>query len=368
MSNKNLTILGITAAVMVVLAVVTTQMQKSEPARSGKNVNLVQGFDTAKINTVVLVTEDEETKITRGSNGQYVVTNKDNYPALINEINGLVAQILDIKTVDLVGTDAKYHKDLGVTEEDARFVVKFLDKDAKPIEGFGGIAISESDPEKQGVYVRLLASDDVYLVGGSPWPPMSGLDYIDKRMNSEEKDNIKTVKVTYPDGEYTLKKDDDGNVVVAEALPEGKRIKGTERDSVFNALTSLQFIDVKLASKAVELQFDTTYVCELNDTTVYTYKIAKKDDKTFVMADAVYTGDPSVTVKDDGSESKEELEAKEAKLLIMEAARNFHDRHTGWVYEISSWKSGEMTKKLADILEDIPEEEKPEAPEEPNQP
>ncbi len=358
MSNKKLTILAVVAAVTVVLAVVTSQLNTRKPPVSYKNVNLVQGFDTGRIATVILKSKDEETKITL-SGGRFVVTNKDNYPALINEINGLVAEILDIKTVDLVTDDPTNHTDLGVSEDNARYIVKFLDKDAKPIEGFGGIIISESDPEKQGVYVRLLGEDKVYLIDGSPWPRMSGLDYIDKRLTSAEEDQIKSVKVTYPDGGYTLTKEDDSEEILLEGgIPEGKKFKGSDYKQVFRALTSLQFTDVQKASKVEDPNFDSTYTCTLTDSTVYILQIAAKDDKTFLRADAEFTGDKSVTVKRDGSESDEELKEKEAKLIAIEAAKNFHDRHTGWVYEITSFKADNLKKKLDDLLEDIPEEEK----------
>ena len=118
MSNRKLTILGVVAAVMAVLAVLTSQMGKRAPSFSGRNVNLVQGLDTSKIATVVLVSKDEETKITRSGSG-FVVTNKENYPALINGINGLVAEILDIRTLELVTSDPQNHADLGVAEEKA---------------------------------------------------------------------------------------------------------------------------------------------------------------------------------------------------------------------------------------------------------
>ncbi len=358
MSNKKLTILAVVAAVTVVLAAVTSQLSTRKPSASYKNVNLVQGFDTNKIATVILKSEDEETKITL-SGGRFVVTNKDNYPALVNEINGLVAEILDIKTVDLVTDDPKNHTDLGVSEENARYIVKFLDNEAKPIVGFGGIIISESDPEKQGVYVRLLGEDKVYLIDGSPWPRMSGLDYIDKRLTSPEEDQIKSVKVTYPDGGYTLTKEDDSEKILLEGgIPEGKKFKGSDYKQVFRALTSLQFTDVQKASKIEDPNFDSTYTCTLADSTVYTLQIAARDDKTFIRVDAQFTGDKDVSVKRDGSESDEVLKEKEAKLLAIEAAQKFRNRHTGWVYEIDSWKAGNLKKKLDDLLEDIPEEEK----------
>ncbi len=356
MSNKKLTILGVVAAVMMVLAVVTSQIGTNRPSQSYKNVNLVQGFDTSKIATVILKSEGEETKITLGTDGQYVVTNKDNYPALINEINGLVSEILDIKTVDLITSDSKNHSDLGVSEDNARFVVKFLDKSAKPIEGFNGIIISESDPEKQGVYVRLLGSDEVYLIAGTPWPKMSSMDYIYKGLTQVAKDDIESVSVTGPDGIYVIKRGESGDVILENDVPEGKKVKDSDRDSVFGALTSLQFTDVQKADKAQGLVFDTTYVCKLKDSTIYTIKIAKKDDKTFIIADAVFTDETPVTVKSDGSETEEELKAKEAILLAKDNARDFSQNHAGWVYEIASNKAGEVAKKLEDLFEDIEEE------------
>ncbi len=358
MSNKKLTILAVVAALMVVLAVVTSQLNTRKPSVSYKNVNLIQGFDTGRIATVILKSKDEETKITLAG-GRFVVTNKDNYPALINEINGLVAEILDIKTVDLITDDPKNHTDLGVSEDNARYIVKFLDKDAKPIKGFSGIIISESDPEKQGVYVRLAGESKVYLIDGSPWPKMSSLDYIDKRLTSAEADRIKSVKVTYPGGGYTLAKEDDSEDILLEGgVPESKKFKGGDYKQVFTALTDLQFTDVQKASKAEDLNFDSTYTCTLADSTVYTLRIADKDDKTFIEADAEFTGDKSVTITPGGSESDEELKEKEAKLVAITEALKFRNRHTGWVYEISSWKAGNLKKKLDDLLEDIPEEEK----------
>jgi hypothetical protein len=343
MSNKNLTILAVVAVVTVVLAAVTSHLSARKPATSYKNVNLVQGFDTGKIATVILKSKDEETKITL-SGGQFVVTNKDNYPALINEINGLVAEILDIKTVDLITDDPKNHTDLGVSEDNARYIVKFLDKDAKPIEGFGGIIISESNTEKQGVYVRLLGESKVYLIDGSPWPRMSGLDYIDKRLTSVEADEeaakIKSVKVTHPDGGYTLlKKDDSEDVLLEGGIPEGKQFKGMDYKQVFTVLTDMQFTDVQKASKVEDLKFDSTYTCTLDDSTVYTLRIGAKDDKTFIEADAEYTGAKSETA-----------------LVPIAAAVKFRNRHTGWVYEISSFKADNLKRKLDDLLEDIPEE------------
>ncbi|MHC4327967.1 MAG: hypothetical protein ACYSWW_07575, partial [Planctomycetota bacterium] len=57
-------------------------------------------------------------------------------------------------------------------------------------------------------------------------------------------------------------------------------------------------------------------------------------------------------------ETPEELKAKEAKLLARDGAQAFTAKHQKWVYEIPDWKANNLTRELADLLEDAePEEE-----------
>jgi len=348
MSNRKLMVLGITAAAMVVLAMAASQIGKRPPSFSGRNVNLVQGLDTSRIGTVVLISKDEKTEITRAQGGRYVVVNKENYPALINEINGLVAEILDIKTLELVTSDSGNHKDLGVSEDNARYIVKFLVDEGKPIEGFGGIVISETDPDTGRVYVRLLASNDVYLIENAPWPRMSSMDYIDKRLTTIDREKIQKVTVSGPRGQYTLELEGDSEeIILASGIPDDKKWKGSTYRQVFGALSGLQFDDVKSFATAGELNFDTTYTARLKDSTVYTFKIAQLEGKTFLMADAAFTGAPDASITD---------EQMRDQIAASEAAQKYRQRHKGWVYEISSLKAGELTKPLADLLEEKKDE------------
>ena len=59
-------------------------------------------------------------------------------------------------------------------------------------------------------------------------------------------------------------------------------------------------------------------------------------------------------------ESEEELKKKEALLLAHDKAKAFTPRHAGWAYELSSWQAEKMCKSLADLIEDIPKEERAE--------
>ena len=91
------------------------------------------------------------------------------------------------------------------------------------------------------------------------------------------------------------------------------------------------------------------------------------------MCNAEFTGERPT--KDKEVESEEELKKKEALLLAYDNAKALAARHKGWVYEIADWKAKNLTKKLADLLEDEeppdpnavkPEPAEPSAPADPN--
>ena len=363
MTNKKLVVLGIIATILVVIAVFQARLTKTKSFTTAAESILIQGLDTAKIASITVATGDGQLTLARLAEG-FAVADKDNYPAKTQQINELLARCLDIKTVDHITANSQNHNDLGVTEENARFIVKFLDSKTEPITG-----IIVSNANEQGkTYVRRISSDDVYLAADSIWLQADPMNYIEKQLTKIDTENISSVTLTTPEGTYTLKKQKDTGQIVLENVPEGKKLKGDDYKQVFNALAGLNIDDVQKKSKASDLNFDTKYVCALEDLTVYTLSLAKKDDDNhYLTATAKYTGDTKIT-KDRTVESEEDLKAKEAKLLAIKAVKDFSEKHTGWAYKIPQYKADNLTKKLADLLEDIeepePEEATPEKPEE----
>jgi hypothetical protein len=355
MSNRKLVVLGIIAIVMVLWAGAQLRLSTERASAPTGPSYLIQGLDTAEIFSIVLGTGDDQVILTRQGN-RFVVESKDDYPAKINEINGVLAACLDIKTIELVTGNATNHADLRVTEERARHVVKLFGKDAEPITG---VLISPPDAVKKDAYVRRISSNDVYLTLESQWPSgFSNMDFIDKVLTTVDREKITSVTVTSPDGSYTLKKQADSSVINLENMPTGKKLKGSDYEQVFYLPTSLQFSDVrKEISGDSELNFDRTYICRLEDSTVYTFAVAKQEDKTYVKCDAIYT-DQTLVTKERAVESEDELKKKEAKLLARDSARKFSTRHSGWIYQIPQYKADNMTKKLDDLLEDIEENKK----------
>lgn len=366
MSDRKLAILGVVAAFMVIWAVVQSRLSSRPKTEPDKPAYLIQGLDPGNIGSIVVGAGEDSVTLKRTDKG-FVVVNKDNYRAKASEINDLLTKCLEIQTSQFITDDVANHKDLEVTEQDARYVVKFLKPEPNsPL--LTGVIIGKSKEKGEGAYVRLAASNKVYVATNVPsWLKTRALDYIEQELISVERDDIESVTVGSKDGQYTLKTKEDSKDIVLENIPEGKKLKTGESDSVFTALANLRFDDV-VKSKG-GLVFDRQFACRLKDSTVYTINLAQQNDKTYAICNADFT-DKTPVMKEKAVESQEELKTKEAKLLARDKAKAFSVKHQGWVYEIPDYKAKNLTKKLSDLIENIerPEEAEKETikPPEPN--
>jgi hypothetical protein len=378
MSDKKLSFLGILAIVSVIAAVFVSQFANRTKTTSAGSGNLIQGLDPAAIAEIVMgirrgatasqregneprrnELRDEQINLARRGGG-FVVANKSYYPASNRAVNDLLAACFDIRTVELYTEDKANHKDLGVSEEDARDIVKFLDSNGKVITA---VVIGNLREDGSMAYARLINDDKVYIIYNTPWIRQSPLDYVEQELISVDKANIDAVTITSPNEVYTLISEANGTEVVLQQLPVGKKEKKNDCAAVFGALTNLRFDDVNAAADESGLNFDRKYTCLLKDSTLYTIQIAQRDSKTFIKCSAEFT-DKTPVKKEEAVESQEELKKKEAKLLAKEKAKKFQETCDGWVYQIPEYKAKNMTRLMAELIEDIP----PQKPAEANEP
>ena len=359
MSNKNLTILGVVAVLMVIWAVVQSRVSSRPGTESQGPSYLIPGLDTSDIGSILVGTGQDVVTLKR-SGADFVVINKEGYPAVTGKISELITSCLDIKTAELYTDNTAYHEDLEVTEAKARSVVKFMTPEPNSTV-LAGVIIGKSKELGEGSYVRLISadkasSDKVYVASNVPYIGSRPVDYIEQEIIAAKREDINSVTVSYENGEYTLMGEEEGKRVVLQDVPAGKRAKGSECDRVFGALANFRFDDVRKTSTG--LVFNRQFVCRLKNSAVYTLNIAKQDEKTYVRCQVEVTGRVARPTKD---ESDEELKKKEAKLKAWDDAQKFNEKHQGWVYEIAEWKAKDLTMELSDLIED---EQKPEEPEE----
>ena len=351
MKNSKLFLLGLVAAAMVIWAVVQDHIAESRNQPVSGGGHLIQGLDTSLIDSIAIGTADSKVTLNRQGDG-FVVVEKGDYPADIEQINKMINKLLDIKTTEVVTENADNHADLGVTEDKAKAVVKFMNGEGELI---GSAIIGGISDTVRGSYVRRADSDVVYLSENTPWLRTSPLEYTVQKLVGIESDKIKRVKVSGVDGEYNLTKDDSDKVGL-DKVPADKQVKQSELDSVFNAMGNVSFSDVKKESEAEGMNFNRKYVCQLKDSTIYRFELAEAGGKYYAKCSADFT-DKSQVMKENRKESEEELQEKEAKLLAREAAEKFTAEHEGWVYELAEYQAKKLMKQVDELVEDIPQAE-----------
>jgi hypothetical protein len=340
---------------MITWAIVQAHFSNRPGKALETSTYLIQGLDPSNIDSIILGTGDNEVILKRNGR-RFVVTNKDNYPAESRDVNSLISSCLDIKVDELFTDNPSNHKELGVTEEDAKYIIKFLKQGSELLVG---VIIGKGTDRGSGAFVRLIPGNKVYVTPERPWIKDQALNYIDRELVSVDRKSIESVTVSSSDETYTLKVNDDGEGIILENHPSGKKLKVGDCEAVFTALNNLGFEDViKAPATGKELTFNIQFVCRLKDSTVYTMKIAQKDDKTFITCRAWFT-DKTPVVKDEGIvESEEELKKKEAKLLARDIAEEFSSNHSNWVYEISENDAENLAKKPSELFEDNNKDEK----------
>lgn len=359
MSNKKLSVLGILAAASIVLAVFVWQLTgRSKQTAASQGGNLIQGLDPAAVYEIVIGKGAEQINLKRKDSG-FTVENKNSYPASNRAINDLLAACMDIRTVELYTEDKANFNDLGVSDANAKDIIKFLDSSGKIITG---VVIGNTRQDGKMAYGRLVNDNKVYVVYNMPWIKNSPMEYIDAELIAVNKADINSVTVTLPNETYSLVGEANGARAVLEDVPAGKKEKEKECLAVLDAITSLSFDNVSAAAEKTGLKFERKYTCLLEDSTLYTIEIAqsasaeasadKKDANNFVKCSAEFT-DKTPVRKEDAVESQEELKKKEAKLLAREKAKKFNDTCDGWIYQIPEYKAQILTKPLTALVEDV---------------
>jgi hypothetical protein len=350
MSNKNLAILAVVAVAMVFWAVTLSHQSKGTP--STLPPFMLQGLDPADIYTVEIGVGEDMVRLTR-QEAQFVVTNKENYPAATQQINELLTQCLDLKPSELISKSDKNHADLEVTEKLAQHVIRFLDPEDKAITG---LIIGKTREGGQGQYVRQIDKDDVYLATNVPYFKTSATDYLDQTLLSVEEKDIQSIALTNPKGRCELVKQEGDKQYKYVNLPDGKQLKTTDATSLFGALSSLRFDDV-LRQAPEGITFDSSLVCKLNSKAVFEFKIGKKDEDVYVTCQGDYLGEKSIQLNTSKKDSPEELKKKEAVLLAQEQVQKFNIKTKGWAYKIPKWNADTLLKTSDDLLEDVPAED-----------
>jgi hypothetical protein len=357
LTDKKVCVLAGLAAVLLVATVVVHSGSLFESAGDFTPGSLlIQGLDPKIVSEISIEKGDDSVTLQRTKDG-FVIKQRQGYPASVDKVNGLFIA-LDIRCDDKVTANKDNHKDLGVAADDKEAtVVKLMDNSGKVITG---VVVGGRASRGSGVYIRTIDKDDVYATRKWVSFAASISDYTDTELVKVAKEDVLEVTVAGKDSTLTAARDAGGTIVLKD-IPKDKQAKQSDVDSLFDALSSLTFDDIA-EDASVAAAPDTTFTCKTSKYATYAVALAKKDDKHYVKL-AVQGPDAALVQQSTmigQNESQADLDKKAAVLTANDQAGAFNELHNNWVYEISSLSAGKMLKTMADLIEDIPDDDDPE--------
>lgn len=350
MSNTKLTVLGAIAAVLVVWSIILSSARPGSAIAFVKGRDLLPPYDRDRIARIEIEKEGKKVTINKLDAGGFVVGSRLSYPADTSKIYSLIADLEGIKCSTEVSTSKEAFKELGIEGGKDSTTIKLFDRDGKEIVG---VVAGKSDDDLRGNYVRLTAEDTVYASTEYLSFNTEDLDYLHKRVLKVDDKDIAKVEVKGKDRKaYVIESPKEGEIKL-QGIPEGKKGKQYDYESVFRAANDVSFEDFKPESEMADLKFDTTFTVTKRFQPAYDFFIAKKDEDYWFKCRAAYRGpDWSTVTKIKGNETKEETERKDKLIEGRKEVDRFNQRHQSWVYKVSSWTAQNMTKKFDDLVED----------------
>ena len=379
MTPRTVTVL---AAALVVLGAVAllAQYDPQPPAPGGGLLLPDLGEDLDLINQVSVVGAGSEPVATlvRGEDGSWSVAEKDGFPADVEKVRQTLIGLAEARIVEPKTANPDFYDRLGVEDVDdeaAGGVAIMLTGADLPV----NVIVGDTEGASQ-VYVREVDQAQSFLVDRNPDVGNETTDWLDTEILAIPGSRMARVTVNHPDGELVIasKTDSEQSNFDVEGIPPGRELQYASVANVMgNVLSNLNLQDVEPRT-ATDEPVTVTQFATFDGLTVIAESI-EREDEPWVAFRAEFRppveepdaeGDPAqasavanaseeaadevVTGTDEleAAADEEETEGTDVAAEALELDR----RLSPWRYRVASYQFDQMTRRLDDLLRDLPEE------------
>ncbi|MFP4379456.1 MAG: DUF4340 domain-containing protein [Candidatus Sumerlaeia bacterium] len=383
MKPQKLIVLLIVAIVIIGAAIIAYKKQYATgPRKNEDGIEVGNALlpdleeKVGKIHTLVYQSDDGSSiSLKRTDADEWVIASLQDYPANPAKINQLVFGLTDMKVANALTDNPEKYENFGLSKdsgEKGTLIFKNEKGDALATLRFGKEREGSGDPMSMGGRSGggryFLVNDDphVYLAEENLyWLNGRTRTWVDAEIMSVPREDIVAVEIDHGSTESLSLVGDNGNSLQLENLKEGYEQKRSAISSVAGALASLRLEDV-LPANTNKLQpedFGVKYQAQSKDGTLYYLQAGSDNGDNYIMIRAKYT-EPHFTDADKAT-TESLASAEEAAQEAQSQVAAFNARHEPWIYQISSWNYGNLTKERSDLMEKKEEEgaDSPEAEE-----
>ena len=375
MTPRTVTVL---AAALVVLGAVAllAQYDPQPPAPGGGLLLPGLGEDLDRISQVSVVGagSDPVATLVRGEDGSWSVAEKDGYPADVEKVRQTLISLAEARIVEPKTANPDFYDRLGVEgveDEAAGGLAVMLTGADTPV----NVIVGDTEGTSQ-VYVREADQAQSFLVDRNPDAGSETTDWLATEILAIPGSRMARVTVTHPDGETVSvsKADSEQSNFDVEEIPPGREVQYASVANVMgNVLSNLNLQDVEPRTETDEPVTVTEFVTF--DGLAITAESVEREDEPWVAFRAEYRPpaeepDPqddqaqeaaAASASDDVEADAESLDVAAVEdeadgTDVAAEALALDQRLSPWRYRVAGYQFDQMTRRLDDLLRDLPEE------------
>ena len=361
---------SVLAAALVVLGAVAllAQYDPQPPAPGGGLLLPGLGEDLDRISQVSVVGagSDPVATLVRSEDGSWSVADKDGYPADAEKVRQTLISLAEARIVEPKTANPDFYDRLGVEDvedEAAGGLAVTLTGADTPV----NVIVGDTEGTSQ-VYIREADQAQSFLVDRNPDAGSETTDWLAPEILAIPGSRMARVTVIHPDGETVSvsKADSDQSNFDVEGIPPGRELQYASVANVMgNVLSNLNLQDVEPRTETDEPVTVTEFVTF--DGLAITAESVEREDEPWVALRVEYrppaeepeTEDDPVQeadVANAAGEVEDEVEADVEGTDVATEALALDQRLSPWRYRIASYQFDQMTRRLDDLLRDLPEE------------
>ena len=232
------------AAIFFMALLILVQLETEQDLTKGESLLLLpelrEAIDSASEIKIFNGNNESQVTILNRGNG-WRVQEKSGYPANFETLSDLLRDMAELKVLERKTAKAKYHAELGLTDDgESKGVIVRISAD-KLYEMMVG-----HTSQSRGTFVRKPDKDQVYLVEQTLEVSSDPIDYLNPVFLSLESSEVETVVIRTPDSLLKAVRDETTKKMIIEDIPEGAELRyETVADSLARIFINLRFNDVE---------------------------------------------------------------------------------------------------------------------------
>lgn len=358
--KRNLVVAAIAVAAMLLLVILVARQDYPRRGTGDAELWLPElKSSLSELRQVRIRSSTESVTLVRDGE-QWGIAERDNYPLDFGRLEEMLTALASARRVEQKTSRAEYFDRLGLDDienPDSKAILVELWTEAG--EPSYRLIIGNEAEVRNGRYVRDASGTQTWLIDQSPQPVAGPTDWLDRSLLGIDFGRVARVtrKPAAAEGFVAARSGPEEPNLAVESLPAGKRLKyAGVLDSAARALLTASIEDVARAAGIEPADADASLtVIECFDGLRVEVTAIKRDDGNWIRvaldAQEPLAPDGGGTPEDGGNAVK----AAPAIDPQADVAR-LSPRLEGWVFKVSDYVYGELSKGLEAYLEDdVPE-------------